>query len=352
VTVLYNEPVLPADHVEAASEYEILTTTEIISRILRGAGFGVTCLGVGSDPQTLLTGLRGNRPDVVFNLFEGLATKDNTEASVAGLLEWLEIPFTGSPAPALALAHDKVRTKHLLQGAGLPTPGFFLVDQLPCPPCPLDWPVIVKPALQDASVGIEQGSVVTSREQLSRRVAHVLERYGPPVLVEQFIAGREFHVTLLEEGEERERERERERSRGTGATSLCLLPLAEIVFLERDSAYWPIYSYDAKWKTDGREYQMTPLRSPVSLEPERTEQLGRMARSAFRLVGCRDYARIDVRMTSSGQFFILEVNPNPFINSAGVINGLKALGRTHADFIVSLVRTALGRVRPGQLASA
>lgn len=329
VMVLYNEPVLPANHVEAASEHEVLTTTKIIGDMLVEAGYDVTRLGVGHDPEGLLTGIQGNRPDVVFNLFEGLATDGNTEATVAGLLEWLGVPFTGSPAAALALAHDKVSTKHLLQGAGLPTPGFFLVDALPCPDCPLDWPVIVKPALQDASVGIEQASVVTNQEQLRRRVAHVLERFGPPVLVEQFIPGREFHVMIVED-------------QGAG---LCMLPLAEIVFLEDDPGCWPIYSYDAKWKTDGREYEMTPLRSPVTLEDEPTERIATIGKQAYRLLGCRDYARIDVRMAPTGELFILEVNPNPFINSAGVINGLKAMGRSHAEFVIGLVEAALWRGR-------
>src|SRR5262249_42050906 len=158
------------------------------------------------------------------------------------------------------------------------------------------------------SVGIEQGSVVTDQEQLRGRVAHVLERYGPPVLVEAFIRGREFHVTLVEEAafkiEDRgsrieDREESSFRSSLPGfldprssildfqSPPLCMLPLAEIVFLDADSASWPIYSYDAKWKTDGWEYQMTPLRSPVELEPDLTDRLGRMAREAFRLVGCR-----------------------------------------------------------------
>jgi D-alanine-D-alanine ligase len=332
VMVLYNEPVLPADHVEAASENEVLTTAKVVGGVLAEAGFDVTCLGVGADPQRLLTGMRAARPDVVFNLFEGLATDGGTEATVAGFLEWLGLPFTGSPAAALTLAHDKVRTKRLLQAAGLPTPEFFLVDNLPCPACRLAWPAIVKPALQDASVGIEQASVVTDQEQLDQRVAYILERYGPPVLVEQFIRGREFHATLVEE-------------EGPERSGRCpvLLPLAEIVFLDERLTSWPIYSYDAKWKMDGREYQMTPLRSPVTLEKELTGRLDEMAREAFRLVGCRDYARIDVRMTPGGQFFILEVNPNPFINSAGVINGLKALGRTHAEFLVGLVEAALRR---------
>ena len=332
VLVLHNEPVLPPDHHDFASENEIRETAAGVSRVLGEGGFDVRRLGVGRDPAVLLEGLQRERPDVVFNLFEGLATQAGTEATVVGLLEWLGVPFTGSPAAALALALDKYRTKQLLRGAGLPTPAALAVDRLPAPACPLGWPVIVKPARQDASVGIDQASVVTSQAQLERRCAWVVDRFGPPALVEQFVPGREFHVHLIEEpGPE------------PGGRSLCLLPPAEIVFLEQAPGYWPIYSYDAKWKADSHEYEVTPLRSPVLLEPGPTERLAELARRAYDLVGCRDYGRLDVRMTPEGEFFILEVNPNPFLNSKAVINGLAALGRSQTQFFLDLVRSALAR---------
>src|SRR5262249_44034774 len=150
------------------------------------AGFEVGRLSVSRDPEVLVSGLREQRPDVVFNLFEGLADCSETEAHVAGLLEWLGIPFTGSPYQTLCLARTKHVTKQLLRGASLPTPEFFVVQEVPVPPCPLEWPVIIKPATQDASVGLDQGSVVTNQHSLDERVAYLLETYGPPILVEQF----------------------------------------------------------------------------------------------------------------------------------------------------------------------
>jgi D-alanine-D-alanine ligase len=331
VLILYNEPVLPRGHPLGDSEAGVLQTVENTTRALRQAGYAVRCLGVGEDPGAVLEGLRQVHPDAVFNLFEGLATQAGTEATVVGLLEWLGVPFTGSPSAALALALDKHRTKHLLRGAALPTPASFALERLPVPDCPLPWPVIVKPARQDASVGIEQASVTTTQEDLERRCAWVLERFGPPVLVEQFVRGREFHVHLIEDRD------------AAGGRSLCLLPLAEIVFLEQAAGYWPIYSYDAKWKADTHEYRVTPLHSPVVLEPGRMERLGDLARQAYELLGCRDYGRLDVRMTPGGEFFILEVNPNPFLNSKAVLNGLAALGRSQTQFFLGLVRAALAR---------
>jgi D-alanine-D-alanine ligase len=122
-----------------------------------------------------------------------------------------------------------------------------------------------------------------------------------------------------------------------------MLPLAEIVFEDRSDAYWPIYSYDAKWREGTHEYEATPLISPVHLAPPLMERLSDIVCRAFQLVGCRDYARVDVRMGPSGEFFILEVNPNPFINSIGMINALAAMGRTHPEWVVDLVTHALAR---------
>src|SRR5262245_43359438 len=153
--LLYNEPILPADHPDAASEREILETVEIIGRTLDAAGYDVVRFGLGRDLRQLVDGLAEVRPDAVFNHFEGLADRPFTEAIVAGVMEWYDMPFTGSSSETLTLARDKQRTKFLLHGADLPTPPFFTVEQLPVPECHLTWPVIVKPAKQDASVGIE-----------------------------------------------------------------------------------------------------------------------------------------------------------------------------------------------------
>jgi D-alanine-D-alanine ligase len=335
VLLLYNQPVVPENHPAFASEREVLDSVAAVGKAVRGAGYSVSRLAVGADPGMLLAGLRAERPDVVFNLFEGLADRGSgeatAEATAAGLLEWLGVPFTGSPAAAIALARDKGRTKHLLRGAGLPTPAFLVAERLPCPAWTLPWPAVVKPACQDASVGIEQASVVSSPEQLERRVAQVLERYGPPALVEQFVRGREFHVHLFED------------PAAPAQNRLRLLPLAEIEFRLADPGYWPIYTYDAKWSPDSREYQETPLRSPVSLEPGRFGRLADIARRAYGLVGCRDYARIDMRMTTEGDFYILELNPNPSFTSSAVVKGFQAIGRSRTEFFVDLVRAALAR---------
>jgi D-alanine-D-alanine ligase len=328
VLVLHNQPTLPDDHPDALAEHEILFTVEEVSNHLRAAGYEVARLGVGNDPAPLLAGLCAARPDVVFNLFEGTHDRGQTEAFAAGLLEWLDIPFTGSPCDTLTLARGKHLTKRLLRGAGLPTPAFFVADAPPVPPCPLDWPVIVKLAAEDASVGIDQGSVVTAQGQLERRVAYLRKHYGGPVLVEEFIPGREFNLSLIE------------------LPDLQVLPLYEIVFQDTDPGYWPIMTYDAKWRNESPEYTATPSRHPADVPPRLAARLRSLAVRAFRLLGCRDYARIDFRVSPAGKTYILEVNPNPALNPyAGLSVTLQAAGWAHDRFTVELVRRALTRAK-------
>ncbi|HZU35093.1 MAG TPA: ATP-grasp domain-containing protein [Gemmataceae bacterium] len=326
VLILYNEPTLSAAHPDYQAEADVLNTVEAVESNLTAGGYTVSRLGVSTEPQALLDRLHSGRPDVIFNLFEGTATHGNTEAYVAGLLDWLGIPFTGSPPEALALARPKHLVKHLLRGANLPTPGFVVVEQLPTQAWTLGWPAIVKPALQDASVGLDQGSVVTEQQQLDVRVAQLLNAYGPPVLVEQFVRGRELNVGVVECPEFR------------------TLPASEILFLDESPETWPILTYDAKWKDDSPACRLTPRRCPAELDSRLAERLAEQARQAFRLLGCRDYARVDFRVSAEGEPYILEVNPNPDFNpTAGLPAALAVAGIPHPQFTITLVENALRR---------
>jgi D-alanine-D-alanine ligase len=323
---LYNDPVLPASHPDFESEQQVVSTVEVVSKNLTQAGFAVTRLGVSTDSQVLLDGLRELRPDVVFNLFEGVPDQPNTEAFVAGLLEWSGIPFTGSPFMTLTLARSKHQCKYLFLGAGLPTPEFFLVQDLVVPECRLPWPVIVKPAQEDASIGLDQGSVVADQQALNRRVAKLLKNYGPPILVEEYIPGRELNVSLIEDPE------------------LRVLPISEVLFVNPEPGFWPIVTYDAKWRPGSRDFEATPPRYPADVAPKLAERLGEIARRAFQLLSCRDYARCDFRVRPNGKPYLLEVNPNPdFCDMAGLAGSLNSAGLAHPQFTVDLVRAALAR---------
>jgi D-alanine-D-alanine ligase len=326
VLILYNEPVLPVGHPDFESEHDILNTVEAVARALTEAAFDVSRLGVSRDARVLLESLNALKPDVVFNLFEGTADHGHTESYVAGLLEWCGVPFTGSPAQALALARNKPLTKYLLQGADVPTAPFVVVDQLPVPPCPLKWPVIVKPAQEDGSVGLDQGSVVSDQRRLEERVARLLQLYGQAVIIEEFIAGREINVAIIETPRQ------------------LNLAISEVLFVDNTPGYWPIVTYDAKWKAGSREFESTPPRCPAEVSPELAQRLHALAQRAFRLLGCRDYARVDFRAEPSGPVYLLEVNPNSDLcPSAGLAGALNSLGMTYHELIVKLAQNALTR---------
>ena len=331
ILVLYNQPVLPVEHPDAGSEHDIFDTVNDTFKVLKAAGFETTRLGINYDPQPLLDVLKKKRPDAVFNLFEGIATQTGTEVSAAALLEWLNVPFTGCPSPALTYGRDKVRAKYVLSAAGIPTPDFLVIDTPPVPRWRKPWPAIVKPAFQDASVGIDQSSVVTSQKQLDDRVNHVLATYGAPVLVERFIFGREFHVNMIEE-----------RNAPPNAPPL-VLPLCEIAFTNDKPGQWPVYTFTAKWNEQSEEYASSPVRAPVEIPSDDFARLALIAQRAFRTLQCRDYARIDVRMDSDGKFYVLEMNPNPYLNSLALVNGLLAIGRSHEWLLVEMALGAIAR---------
>jgi D-alanine-D-alanine ligase len=327
ILVLYNEPVLPQGHPDYIAEVEVLDNVEAVQQALAEAGYEVARLGATSDPQALLSGLREHQPDAVVNLFEGTQDNNASELYACGLLEWLGISYTGCPFHTLVLARSKHVAKRLFLAEGVPTAPFFVVEQALVRECPLSFPVIVKPAQQDASVGVEQSSVVTDLDGLNRRASFLLEQFGGPVLVEEFIFGREVTVALVE------------------MPDLRLLPATEAVFPDAGPGYWPILSYDAKWTRGSAEYETTDYHFDARMTAELATQVETAARKAFRLLGCRDYARVDFRIrTSDGQPFVLELNPNPdFAPDRALANNLWAAGVGHSEFAVQLVRNALAR---------
>jgi D-alanine-D-alanine ligase len=324
--IVYNQPVWPKDHPEAASESDVIETVVEVEFALPKDRYVVERFAYARRPQEMLGKLESWRPDVVFNLFEGEGDRTVTEIYHAGLLEWSRVPFTGSPTATLALGRDKIRTKFMLQGAGIDTAPFLMVDSTNVPVWTHAWPAIVKPAFQDASVGIDQKSVVTNQAELEARVGQVLDRFGGPVIVEQFIYGREFHVNMFEDREGK----------------LRMVPPTEIRF-EAGQGYWPIYSYEGKWNEQSFEYKNTPLDTAVMLPSPLAERVATVCSATYRLAGLRDYGRVDVRVTTDSQPLVLEVNPNPYLNSIALVDGIKSLGIQFPAFVQGIVERALAR---------
>jgi D-alanine-D-alanine ligase len=200
------------------------------------------------------------------------------------------------------------------------------VNQLPITELALQYPVIVKPAKQDASIGLDQRSVCTTAAEVDDRVRYILETYGPPVLVEEYILGREFNVALMELPE------------------LRSLPPSEILFPPQTPGTWSILTYEGKWTPGSVDYDSTPPKCPADLPAATIRKLGRLAMQAHRLLGCRDYARVDFRLSPEGKPYILEINPNPEISDqAGFACCLKAAGISHQEFVTRLVEQTLAR---------
>ena len=323
VLVLHNQPLSPHDHPAADSEQAIVEIAHRQSEILRGEGFHTQVLALGMTPDILWTELKSGKHDVVLNLYEGTLDDPESESYIAGLLQWSGVPFTGCPMPALALARAKHTSKMVLHGAGLPTARFIVVEREPIPPMALKWPVIVKPATQDASVGIENDSVCADRTQVEAKVRDLLARFDGPVVVEEYIEGREIMVAMIELPE------------------LVSLPPAEVLFDGKKPGDWNILTYSLKWNP---ESVSAPSKFPADLDAALAERLGDLARRAYRVLGARDYARVDFRVDQAGQPFILELNPNPEISEGPWFGSILAsAGHDYRSILVRIVRQALTR---------
>jgi D-alanine-D-alanine ligase len=332
ILIVHNAPSLDWRHADYASEAGVLDSVAAISEALVARGHRVRRLAIGGTVMPLFEAIgEPTWPDVVVNLCESFAGSSAGEAHFAALLELIGVPYTGSPPETLALARRKAATKWLLAGAGLPTADFRWVrrDEVIRPDefqsLLAAGPLLVKPAEEDASLGIGAESVVTTPEQLLSQVRRVQARYGH-VLVERYLDGREFNVAVL------------------ALPQPQVLPLAEIEFGRDADCPWPIVTYDAKWVPDSKGWQSTPVVCPASVESALADQIRRVALAAFQVTQCRDYARIDLRLASDGQVHVLEVNANPDLGpTAGFARALTAFGLDYGDFAERLVRHALAR---------
>jgi len=271
--------------------------------------------------------IKEERIDVLINLCEGFLGQSKFEANVAAVYEMLGIPFTGNNSRALALCQDKFKTKAVLRAFGLPTARGRLMTSA-AQSRDLSFPLIVKPNAEDASLGIRADSVVYDLETLEIKINQILQVYKQPALVEEYIEGREFNVAILER-------------EGVGVEAL---PVSEIDFSSMPEGVPRICSYEAKWYEDHELYRSTPPICPAPIDDELRQKIERLALAAFRITGCRDYGRVDLRLGADGQLFVLEVNPNPDISlNAGYARALKAAGIAYHEFWEIMINNAFER---------
>jgi D-alanine-D-alanine ligase len=261
---------------------------------------------------------------VVFNWCEELPGIPRSDAMVAQILEDLNFSYTGSPSEVISLSWDKAAVKTILQQNGIPTPQWRLFLGPECG----EWacfPAIVKPAFEHCSCGISTEAVVLDEKELADRIAFVLDTLGQPALVEDFIDGREFHVTLW----------------GNGRVEM--LPAAEMDFSALENLRDRLCTYESKFTPGSLHYEKIELKVPAVLAPMEILQLERTATLAYHALGCRDYARIDLRLRD-GTFFVLDINPNADISpDTSLAYAAEAAGVSYGGFGSTLVQFAAGR---------
>lgn len=312
------------------SEIGVVEEMDDIKDALTSLGYKTVTFNVDSKVERLVEFLQEEKPDLIFNLVECIENEAILEMNVAGLYELFKIPYTGAGPLALGTALNKPRVKDILFANGIRTPNFqvFKVSDKIVLKDGMEFPLIVKPSREDASVGIANASVVYNMNDLRKRVRYIFNEFEQPALVEQYIDGRELNVAVV------------------GNKQPITLPISEIEFSGLNPGMHKIVSYAAKWMNGTVEYEGTKGVCPAPLEPEMESYLRETALQCYQLIGCRDYARVDFRLSPDGVAYVLEVNPNPDISDdAGFARSARAHGFTFPQIIGKIVESALERVQ-------
>jgi len=319
ILILHSD--VPAD--APPDEQDTLLQAAAVEAALRRRGHDVSCAAFMPDANDIETLLSREDPDLVFNLVESVWGRGLFGPLAAQMFANLGVPFTGVHAAAMTVCNDKILTKRVLAAAKLPTPAWAE---------PPNWHGIgkerwiVKSLSEDASFGLDDGSVVAGREAVAARAQACAARYGGRWFAEGYIEGREFNVAIIERDGEPH-----------------VLPIGEIVFERWDDSKPRIVGYAAKWHVATLEYRDT-LRTFGwhEREPALKTQLEELTRECWKLFGLTGYARVDFRVDSNDRPFILEVNPNPCLEpDAGIAAACAQAGLPYDDLIENIVRAAL-----------
>ena len=327
VALVYNEP--QKSSCEDVGEYNaveaVLECVEAVDKALLELDFAVTRVPLVPPFEHAEKELKNLDTDLVFNLFEGFSDSPETEALIPEILSEMGIPFTGCPGPALRLALDKAKTKLILKAAGIKTPAFQVLNPEAIEMFQLDYPCIVKARCQDASLGLSAESVVYDFLALERQVSVICDSHSGDALVAKFLPGREFNATVI------------------GNSELTVLPVSEIVY-SLPPGMPEILTFDAKWNDDTHYFKGTKPVCPADIEAEEQRRIAETITTAYRLLGCRGYARVDMRLDGEGELNVIEVNPNPDISpGTGAARQAEAAGMTYTQFIERIVQLALDR---------
>jgi D-alanine-D-alanine ligase len=320
----------PSSRIEAQAEWDDAETIQAVIEALK-TRHEVIAFDASED---FYEPLRRSRPDIVFNMAEG-SNGPCREGHVPSILEYLNLPYTASDPLTLNLCLDKARAKEVLAYHGLPTARFRVVAEKNFSFNSLHYPLMVKPLYEGSSIGIRNDSLARSRQEMKDRVCWLLDRFGEPALVEEFLPGREFTVAIL----------------GNGAEAR-VLPIVEIKFDSLPAGVNPIYSYEAKWIWDDVSKPLEIFDCPARIEPELQAEIERLCLQAYRVLRCRDWCRIDVRLDGAGRPHIIELNPLPGIlpqpeNNSCFPKAARAAGLTYEALINEVLAIACKRYGMG-----
>jgi D-alanine-D-alanine ligase len=278
-------------------------------------------------PQSLLS-LAKCGADLVFNLTESYAGDDTKEMHIAAFLDILEIPYTGAGPHATILAQDKSIAKKMFAFYGIKSPYFATayrgtIDHAH----DISFPLIVKPTSEDGSIGIGADAVVTSVKELMERVSYIQTEFDSPALIEEYIEGREIYASILGSYE-----------------NARALPLVELDLSKLPKGVPRIASTDVKFEKDTEAYKLTKSAIAEDLDEEIAAKLTEIAIKAYRAVKLRDYGRIDMRLSSKGEVYVIEANPNPWLSSGQEFAmAARKSGLSYTQMIGEIVDLAMAR---------
>lgn len=277
------------------AEWDSAATIDAVAHALSRHGEVIRLEATDDFPQRL----RAARPDIVFNIAEGLRGP-NREAHVPAICEFYGVPCSGSDPFTLALCLDKSRTKEVLRAHGVPTADWWLVRSVTeittLLSRPLEFPLFAKPVHEGSSKGITERNFVSAPAALGPVVTELLERYQQPVIVERYLAGAEFTCGVL----------------GNGAEAR-VLPIVGMNFASLPVGALPIYGFEAKWLWDRADRPLEIFECPARISDALRAEIEDVVLRTFAALGCRDWSRVDVRLDADGRANIVEVNPLPGI---------------------------------------
>jgi D-alanine-D-alanine ligase len=319
-----------ADYKREVAEGKVEEAEYDVARALLAKGHDVLMVGIAAEVEPLVERLAAFQPKVVFNGCEGFRGHARHEYAVAAVLDMYGFAYTGSSPTGLLVARNKSLTKKILAYHGIRVPAFaeYHPGDALVRPSELRFPLIVKPLLEDASVGIAQASVVEDDDSLVQRVEFIHEKYRQAAIVEELVAGRELYVGLL------------------GNAKVDVLPLTEMTFGEADEGEHRIATYKAKWDEEYRKRKKIRNVFAKGLSDTLTAKIAEICTTAFHALWLQDYGRVDVRLAHDDEVYVLEVNPNPFIAyEHEMANAAEKAGLKYNDFIQRILDEALVRVR-------